>query len=114
MFLRLGEPGQAVRHRGGLGQLAELDERLDEVGRDRERARIVDPLVDRVPPDAAEAGSRALGVAGVERGQSLRPEPVEDVPALPERLAAGNHLVRQLPRLHGQPATAATSDRQRS
>ena len=38
----------------------ERDERLDQVGRDRERARLVDSLPLRVLPDRAEALRSAL------------------------------------------------------
>ena len=85
----LGELSQATRHRARLVQLARLHERLDQIGRNRERARIVHPFALEVLPDYAQALDRPAGLVCEQRRGPLCPQ-------RPEQMPAG---LRSLPRL---------------
>ena len=81
---RLGELAQAIRHGLRLLELAEVDERLDEIRRDRERARA------RRRPRAGGAPRRPRqALLGRARGRpraapdALRARRLEDVPVEP-------------------------------
>ena len=78
-------------------RLAELDERLDQVRRDRERARLVDALALAVRPDGAQVLRRARQVAREQRRDAERAGGPEHLPAVVARLGLGER--RLAPRL---------------
>ena len=67
MLLRLRQIAEPRRHRSRLVQPVERDERLDQIGRDRERTRLVDSLALRVLPDRPQALRSALGLVRQKR-----------------------------------------------
>ena len=89
MLLLLGRARAAARSTArASSQLAELDQRLDELRRDREDARLVDALALRVLPDRAEALGRRAPARAQQRGDPARPQGLEPVPARAGRLRA--------------------------
>ena len=79
MLLLLGQLAQPLGDRERLGALAELHERLDEVGGDREGAGLVDALALPCAPrparrcSAARAGSCASSAAVPSARRASRP-----------------------------------------
>ena len=62
MLLRFGQLAKAIRYRERLVELAELDEALDQIGRDGKHPRLRYPLALGVLPDRPEAFHGQLGL----------------------------------------------------
>lgn len=88
MRLSLGELAQTGGHGPGFFVLTELDERLDKLGRDRERARIAHSLALGVLPGRPQALGRVLRLAREKLRCPERPEGLELIPADAARLGA--------------------------
>lgn len=91
MVVAFREQPQAIVDGCGLVKRAKLDERLDEIGRHRERARLVDLLAHGVLPHRAKAVDGGFQIAG-EQGDDPRS------PARLELLEARAHRQRPLQR----------------
>ena len=113
MLLLLGplvqERGDALR----LLQLAELDERLDELRCDRKGAGVVDPLATGVLPDQPEALGRGSGVAGAEGCDSASPQASRRSHRPSVVSVAAIAACREALRLIGEAADAASTARRR-
>ena len=92
MLLLLGQLAQAGGHLERLVVLADLSQRLDQIGRDRERPGVVHALALRVLPDVAQAFDRSRWLMGEQGGDPARPERFELVPADARRHCARDRL----------------------
>ena len=89
-----GQRPQAFRDGVRLVELAELGQRLDQIARDGERARLVDPLALRVLPHGAQVRGRKRRLV---REQGRLPERARGLERRPGVAARGGLLQRGLP-----------------
>src|SRR5918994_3140428 len=92
MLLLMGELLEATRDCHRSVDVIELHQRLDKVGSDRERSRVVYALALGVLPDHAQALRPSLRLTRQERSDTTHPPRLEHVPALALRLSQGDHL----------------------
>ena len=104
MVLPHRELGQPPGHGQRLVHLAELRERLDEIGRDGEGARVLHALALGVGPRPAQRLGGGLGLAREEPRDPEGTRGLEVVPANAGGLGARDRLGRPPPRLAGIPA----------
>jgi hypothetical protein len=101
MLLPVAELAQPCGNGSRLVRVAELDARLDEIGLDRECARLVDALASRVLPDGAQPLPRLRRLARDERGDAERAQRLEDLasgtraPRPPRAPAGPSHAPRR-------------------
>ena len=105
MLLLLRERRQPPGHRACLLEVADLDERLDEIRRDGVRARVVHAFPLRPHPDGAQAVGRTGRVVREESGHTPCAERFEHVPSVPRPLRKRDRLGRPALRLARVPAT---------
>ena len=81
MLLGDGEFAQPGSHDARLVGLARLQQRLDEIRRHGEGARVVNPLALGESPDAAQVAPGPRRVVGEQSRQTARPQRLQELPA---------------------------------
>jgi hypothetical protein len=104
VILLHGELLQAVGYPLRLAAHSDLDEGFDEVGSDRERARIVDTLPLRMCPYGGETRHRFCRLPGRERGEAACTHGLEPVPTQSDRIRRGDRVCGPPLRLIGEPS----------
>ena len=115
MLLPFGQLAQPIGDPVRLVELAELGQRLDELGRDREHPGLVDTLALRVLPDRAQALGGPRRLVREQRRRSRAPAAPRACPGEPPCPRRGRSpRPPTAPPPPGAPRPAASSARQRS